>query len=81
MISHNSERLGKELWTSGKEGEPIKLYNAFNEIDEARFIASRIQQWIDDGGRRDEIALLYRSNAQSRVLEEALLQTAIPYRV
>ena len=81
LISHNSERLGKELWTSGKEGEPIKLYNAFNEIDEARFIASRIQQWIDDGGRRNEVALLYRSNAQSRVLEEALLQTAIPYRV
>ncbi len=81
LISHNSERLGKELWTSGKEGEPIKLYNAFNEIDEARFIASRIQQWLDDGGRRSEIALLYRSNAQSRVLEEALLQTSIPYRV
>ncbi len=81
LISHNSERLGKELWTSGKEGELIKLYNAFNEIDEARFIASRIQQWLDDGGRRNEVALLYRSNAQSRVLEEALLQTSIPYRV
>ncbi len=81
LISHNSERLGKELWTSDSEGEPIKLYNAFNELDEARFIASRIQQWIDDGGERDEVALLYRSNAQSRVLEEALLQAGIPYRV
>ncbi len=81
LISHNSERLGKELWTSDGEGEPIKLYNAFNELDEARFIASRIQQWLDDGGQRDEVALLYRSNAQSRVLEEALLQAGIPYRV
>jgi len=81
LISHNSDRLGKELWTSGSEGEPIKLYNAFNELDEARFIASRVQQWVEEGGRRNEVALLYRSNAQSRVLEEALLQSGIPYRV
>ncbi len=81
LIANNAERLGKELWTSGSEGEPIKLYNAFNELDEARFIASRIQQWIEEGGQRSDVALLYRSNAQSRVLEEALLQAGIPYRV
>ncbi len=81
LISHNTDRLGKELWTADDAGEPLKLYNAFNEIDEARFIASRIQQWLDDGGLRSDVALLYRSNAQSRVLEEALLQAGIPYRV
>jgi DNA helicase-2/ATP-dependent DNA helicase PcrA len=81
LISNNSDRLGKELWTSGSEGEPLKVYNAFNEIDEARFIANRIRQWVEDGNRRSDAALLYRSNAQSRVLEEALLQSGIPYRV
>jgi len=81
LIANNSDRLGKELWTSGHEGEPLKLYNAFNEIDEARFVANRIQQWVDDGNSRRDVALLYRSNAQSRVLEEALLQAGIPYRV
>ena len=81
LIENNSDRLGKELWTSGQDGEPIKLYNAFNELDEARFIASRIKEWTDEGGQRSDVAMLYRSNAQSRVLEEALLQSGIPYRV
>ncbi len=81
LIAHNSERLGKTLWTADSEGEPIRLYGAFNELDEANFVVEQIQAWIDDGGARADCAVLYRSNAQSRVLEEALLRHAIPYRV
>jgi DNA helicase-2/ATP-dependent DNA helicase PcrA len=81
VIAHNQGRLGKQLWTSGAEGEPITLYAAFNEQDEARFIVDHIQRWIADGHARSDAAILYRSNAQSRVLEEALLRTGIPYRV
>ena len=81
LIANNSERLGKNLWTSGDKGEPIYLYEAFNELDEARFVVERIRQWLQQGGRRDQAAILYRSNAQSRVFEEALLQQQVPYRV
>ena len=81
VITHNSDRLGKNLWTSGAEGDPISVYAGFNEVDEARFIAERIQHALQQGHRRDDIAILYRSNAQSRVLEEALLRAAIPYRI
>jgi DNA helicase-2/ATP-dependent DNA helicase PcrA len=81
LISNNNNRLGKELWTDDKDGEKISIYTAFNEIDEARFIAGRIKQWRDDGGKLDEVAILYRSNAQSRLMEEALLQGQLPYRI
>ncbi len=81
LISHNDSRLGKELWTQSVQGERLVLYGAFNEIDEARFIVERIKQWHLDGGNYDEIAILYRSNAQSRVLEQTLQHAAIPYRV
>jgi len=81
LIRHNSDRLGKELWTEAGEGEPVRLYTAFNELDEARFVVQRIRQWVEEGGARSECAVLYRSNAQSRVIEEALLAAAIPYRV
>ena len=81
VISHNSGRLGKELWTEEAEGLPIRLYAASNEIDEARFVVDNIQAWADNGNRRDESAILYRSNAQSRVFEEELLAQGIPYRV
>jgi len=81
VIANNQGRLGKELWTSGEEGEPITLYAAFNEQDEARFIVDQLQTWIHAGHPRSDAAILYRSNAQSRVLEEALLRAAIPYRV
>ncbi len=81
LIDNNADRLGKELWTEGSAGEAIKLYGAFNELDEARFVAERIQRWQEQGGVRREVAILYRSNAQSRVLEEALIQSGIPYRV
>jgi len=81
LIANNQGRLGKELWTSGCEGEPISLYAAFNEHDEARYVVESIEKAIRDGMSRSEIAILYRSNAQSRVLEEALLREKIPYRI
>jgi len=81
IIANNSDRLGKELWTEGNDGEAIRLYRAYNERDEAEFIVSRLQDWIAQGNRRAESAILYRSNAQSRVFEEFLLQKQIPYRV
>ena len=81
LIANNVERIGKKLWTEDRSGEPITLYTAYNEMDEARFVVGRITQWVDGGGRRGECALLYRSNAQSRVLESALLDAAVPYRV
>ncbi|WP_438335427.1 DNA helicase II [Edwardsiella tarda] len=81
LIENNDGRLGKKLWTEDGEGEPISLYCAFNELDEARFVVNRIKAWQDNGGALKECAILYRSNAQSRVLEEALLQAAMPYRI
>src|SRR5918993_619468 len=81
VITHNPDRLGKQLWTDAGEGEAIDLYAAYNEIDEARFVIERIRQWVRDGGSHGECAILYRSNAQSRAFEEALLAEQIPYRV
>ena len=81
VIANNQDRLGKTLWTSGKEGEPISLYAAFNEYDEARFIIDNLKSWVTEGNRYDSIAILYRSNAQSRILEEALLRENIAYRI
>jgi DNA helicase II / ATP-dependent DNA helicase PcrA len=81
VIAHNPERLGKNLWTSSGEGESIDLYAAYNEVDEARYIVERIQAHIRQGGSARECALLYRSNAQSRALEEQLIQAGMPYRV
>jgi DNA helicase II / ATP-dependent DNA helicase PcrA len=81
VIANNQERMGKNLWTDGNQGDPISIYAAFNEQEEARFIASRITDWYQQGGAYKDCALLYRSNAQSRVLEEFLLQRQIPYRI
>jgi len=81
LIANNTGRLGKELWTDGQEGEPISVYTAFNEQDEARFIVDQIDQWVRKGRRRDDSVILYRSNAQSRELEEALLRVSMPYRI
>ena len=81
LIDNNKGRLGKKLWTDGKDGERLHLYAAFNEIDEARFVAGRIQKWVDQGGMRRDIAILYRSNAQSRVFESTFNENRIPYRV
>jgi DNA helicase-2/ATP-dependent DNA helicase PcrA len=81
LIAHNSGRLGKNLWTSGSKGEPIRLYAAFNERDEAEFVMQRIKDWVARGGKRRDAAILYRSNAQSRVFEEVFLSAHIPYKV
>jgi len=81
LIANNVGRLGKNLWTSGEDGDRVKLYAAFNERDEADFVVNRIREWVDRGGARREVAVLYRSNAQSRVFEEAFLNARMPYRV
>ncbi len=81
VIAHNPSRLGKELWTAGAEGEPISLYAAFNEVDEARFVVDSLRSFVNDGHVRSEVAILYRSNAQSRLFEEALIQAQVPYRI
>jgi ATP-dependent DNA helicase UvrD/PcrA len=81
LIANNAGRLGKTLWTSGAKGDPIRLYAAFNERDEADFVVQRIRDWSQHGGARRDVAILYRSNAQSRVFEEAFISARIPYRV
>jgi DNA helicase-2/ATP-dependent DNA helicase PcrA len=81
LISKNSDRLGKNLWTQDGDGEPISLYAAFNEFDEARFIVDSIKDYYRKNNAYLDCAILYRSNAQSRVLEEALIQSGIPYRI
>ena len=81
VIAHNPDRIGKQLWTDSGEGEPVDVYAAYNEMDEARFVVERIRQWVRDGGSWREAAVLYRSNAQSRALEEVLLSEQVPYRV
>ena len=81
LIANNTGRLGKNLWTSGERGDPIRLYAAFNERDEAEFVAHRIRDWVHHGGSRRDIAILYRSNAQSRVFEEVFISGRIPYKV
>ena len=81
LIGNNKERLGKNLWTEKVDGEQIILYQAYNEQDEARFIADILKDWMNKGGAYSETAILYRSNAQSRAIEEALLRVSIPYRI
>ncbi len=81
VIAHNPDRIGKELWTDSGDGDPIDLYAAYNEMDEARYVVERARQWVRDGGSHGEVAVLYRSNAQSRALEEVLLSEQVPYRV
>src|SRR5262245_26048032 len=81
LIANNASRLGKTLWTAGAKGDPIRLYAAFNERDEADFVTNRVRDWSQNGGARRDIAVLYRSNAQSRVFEETFISARIPYRV
>ena len=81
VIANNESRMGKNLWTEGADGEPIKVYSAYNERDEADFVIGRLRDWSDQGNPRADAAVLYRSNAQSRVLEEALINAGLPYRV
>ena len=81
VISINDDRIGKELWTDAGNGDLISLYAAFNERDEADFVVKRIRAWVNEGGMRNDVAILYRSNAQSRQFEERLMNTGTPYRV
>ncbi|MFC5300003.1 UvrD-helicase domain-containing protein [Azospira restricta] len=81
IIKHNRGRLGKNLWTDAGAGEPIRVFEGFSDLDEARFIVDECRELIRDGISRNQIALLYRSNAQSRVLEHQLFTAGIPYRV
>jgi DNA helicase-2/ATP-dependent DNA helicase PcrA len=81
VIANNTGRLGKNLWTEGGRGEPIRVYSAYNERDEADFVVGKLRTWSDQGNARADAAVLYRSNAQSRVLEEALVNARMPYRV
>ena len=81
VIENNAGRMGKQLWTEDSDGELIQLYTAYNEQDEARFVVDRIEDHVDKGGARSDNAILYRSNAQSRVFEERLMQCGVPYRV
>ncbi len=81
LIDNNSDRMGKKLWTDGVDGDPIIFYHAFDERDEARFVIDKIKQFVDQGNARADVAILYRSNAQSRVFEEQFVSEAIPYRV
>ena len=81
LIGFNQARMGKQLWTDSGDGELISIYTAFNEQDEAYFVIQKITAWIREGGKREDVAILYRSNAQSRQFEERLVSAGIPYRV
>ncbi|WP_354622814.1 DNA helicase II [Psychromonas sp. MME2] len=81
LIKNNSDRLGKELWTSGEEGAAISIYSAFNDYDEVRYVTSQLQNYKSAGNKLAECAILYRSNAQSRLFEEQLMAQQIPYHI
>lgn len=81
LIAHNADRFGKALWTHAGSGEPIGIYDARSDLEEARFVAERIGYLHGLGTSLSDFAILYRSNAQSRLLEEALLKTKLPYRI
>lgn len=81
LIAHNTSRLGKNLWTAHGEGEPVRVTEQASDLLEAQWIVDEIKALINDGSLRSEIAILYRSNAQSRVIEHALFSSAIPYKV
>lgn len=81
LIANNNARLGKDLWTDGEDGDRIGVYMAYNETDEARYVIDKIRQAPDQGKEFNDYAILYRVSAQSRVIEEALMQARIPYRV
>ncbi len=81
LISHNSNRLGKNLRTEAGPGEPVRVYESTSDFAEAQWFVDEVKQLVRDGMVRKEIALLYRSNAQSRVMETALFNAGVPYRV
>ena len=81
MIAHNDDRLGKDLWTSSGDGERIRVFRASDDRDEAQYCVQEIREAVGRGVKKHEIAILYRSNAQSRVIEQALVGAGIPYKV
>ncbi|MFO1199514.1 MAG: 3'-5' exonuclease [Burkholderiaceae bacterium] len=81
LIEHNRKRLGKNLWTDAGDGEPVRVYEAMTDGQEAQWLLEEIRALVRDGARRDEVAVLYRSNAQSRVIEHALFSAGVPYKV
>ncbi|MGA9162961.1 MAG: UvrD-helicase domain-containing protein [Thiobacillus sp.] len=81
LISQNAHRLGKNLWTAEGEGEPIRVFDAYSDQDEASFVVEEVRALNREGVNLSDMALLYRSNAQSRVLEHALFSASVPYRV
>ncbi len=81
VIKNNPSRMAKELWSNNEEGEMVKVYRAFNERDEAKFIVDIIKDWVKEGGCLSECAIIYRSNAQSRSLEDSILRAELPYRI
>ena len=81
LISQNAHRLGKNLWTAEGEGEPIRVFDAYSDRDEASFVVDEVRALNREGVSLSDMALLYRSNAQSRVLEHALFSAGVPYRV
>jgi DNA helicase-2/ATP-dependent DNA helicase PcrA len=81
LIKHNRERLGKNLWTHAGAGEPIRAYEGYSDLDEARFVIDEIRELVRDGVAPTQCAILYRSNAQSRVLEHELFSKGVPYKV
>jgi DNA helicase II / ATP-dependent DNA helicase PcrA len=81
IISHNHHRLGKNLWTDAGQGEPIRIFEAYNDVEEANFIVEEVRQLHAEGWPLNHLAVLYRSNAQSRVIEHALFSNSVPYRV
>lgn len=81
LIQNNSDRLGKELWTNGEDGDAISIYGAFNDYDETRYVTSQLQAWQRAGNKLSDCAILYRSNAQSRLFEEAFMAQQLPYHI
>ena len=81
VIEHNTERKGKTLWTNNSEGEPVKLYRAVDENDEAQFVCDAIAEHVKEGAKYADHVILYRMNAQSQILERGMVKSAIPYRI
>ncbi len=81
VISNNKGRMGKLLWTSNGDGNRVYVYTGTNEYDEARYIARQIKKHFDEQGSFSDCAILYRTNAQSRVIEEMLMRESVPYKV
>ncbi|MEQ1663117.1 MAG: UvrD-helicase domain-containing protein [Thiobacillus sp.] len=81
LIAQNAHRLGKNLWTAEGDGEPIRVFDAYSDQDEASFVVEEVRALNREGVNLNDMALLYRSNAQSRVLEHALFSASVPYRV